>query len=54
MNTQQFLEYLHRNVATRNLAEEIAYALTLRGRRDLVPAPVPARVPAAQPTRLAS
>lgn len=35
MNTQQFLDYLHDHAATRNLAEEIAYALALRGRRDI-------------------
>jgi len=54
MNTQQFLDYLHGHTATRNLAEEIAYALALRGRRDLVPAQVPTRLPAFQPRRLAS
>jgi hypothetical protein len=50
MNTQQFLDYLHDNVATRNLAEEIAYALALRGRANLVPS----SIDVSEPRRIAS
>jgi hypothetical protein len=32
MDTQQFLDYLREHPTTRNLAEDITYALVLRGR----------------------
>ena len=37
MTTAQFLEYLHEELGTRILAEELAGVLGLRGRADLVP-----------------